>query len=476
MARFLHIADVHLGIKRYNLPDRTLDFFRAWNEVIERYAIGRQVDFVLVAGDLFDQRKVDPQAANHAMLVLRRLEKHNIPVVVIEGNHDQSEGVSRYSWLRSFSQWRHLKLLEPAWDEGGKLRLEPWDESRATGSYVDIGDARIFGSTWYGTTVGQTLPLLAAAVREKRRSGATNIMMLHSDIEGQLNRPVQYALSISKLKELREAVDYLALGHTHKRFDIEGWAFNPGSLEACNVEEAGTERGAYLVETSGPQIKPEFLKAGSDYFQRPFRRLELQVDGKDEPESIQADILELIRKECAAFAEVADEEKPIIEVTLRGQLGFKNSLLRLDKLKERAIDQFQPLGLMINNKTVPRQLAVATGLDQDASPTAREVRIIEDLIKPDSRFGRRAADLAAVVIEVKRLTLEGEAPEKLYKLIEERLFHPSSVRVDQAVPDPVPTPVQQWPGEGPGLQSELLPFAELFPPEAAEAATADRRD
>ena len=30
MTRFLHIADIHLGIKRYNLPDRTGDFFRAF--------------------------------------------------------------------------------------------------------------------------------------------------------------------------------------------------------------------------------------------------------------------------------------------------------------------------------------------------------------------------------------------------------------------------------------------------------------
>ncbi|HEX8088213.1 MAG TPA: metallophosphoesterase, partial [Blastocatellia bacterium] len=73
MARFLHIADIHLGIKRYNLPDRTGDFFRAWREVIERYAIGRRVDFVIVAGDLFDRRNVEPQAANHAMAMLRRL-------------------------------------------------------------------------------------------------------------------------------------------------------------------------------------------------------------------------------------------------------------------------------------------------------------------------------------------------------------------------------------------------------------------
>jgi DNA repair exonuclease SbcCD nuclease subunit len=395
--------------------------------------------------------------------------------VVIEGNHDQSEGVSRYSWLRSFSQWRHLKLLEPAWDEGGKLRLEPWDDAQATGSYVDIGDARIFGSTWYGTTIGQTLPLLASAVREKRRDGATNIMMLHSDIEGQLNRPVQCALSISRLKELREAVDYLALGHTHKRFDIEGWAFNPGSLEACNVEEAGTERGAYLVETSGPQIKYEFFKAGSDYFQRPFRRLELQVDGKEEPEAIQADILELIRKECAAFSEVEEDNKPIIEVTLRGQLGFKNSLLKLDKLKERAMEQFRPLGLMINNRTVPRQLAVAAGLGNDSSPSAREIRIIEDLLRPDSRFGHRASQLAPVAIEIKRLTLEGETPERIYKLLEERFFQQSREPVE-ADPEPPLSTTERWPAEGPPPESDLLPFQEIHSRESAEAASADRSD
>src|SRR5215212_8229390 len=143
MARFLHIADIHLGIKRYNLPDRTGDFFRAWKEVIERYAIGRRVDFVVIAGDLFDRRNVDPQAAKHAMYMLRQLAEERIPVIVIEGNHDQHESVSRFSWLRSLSQWRYIKLLEPHWEESG-VSLNPWNDDEASGSYIDVADARIF--------------------------------------------------------------------------------------------------------------------------------------------------------------------------------------------------------------------------------------------------------------------------------------------------------------------------------------------
>jgi exonuclease SbcD len=425
MARFLHIADIHLGIKRYNLPDRTGDFFRAWRDVIERYAIGRRVDFVLIAGDLFDRRNVEPQAANHAMAMLRRLEQERIPVMVIEGNHDQHDSTTRFSWLRSFSQWRYIRLLEPVWEDGGSVRLDPWDEEDATGSYVDIADARIFGSNWYGTTVGNTLPMLAEAVRKNRRADATNIMLLHSDIEGQLNRPIQNALSISKLVTLRGAVDYLALGHTHKRFDIEQWAFNPGSLEACSVDEADTPRGAYLVETDGANIKTEFLAAGDDFFQRPFKRVEHMVSGTDDPGEIRSEVFDVLKRECAEANEIEDEMRPIIELTLRGQLGFKNSLLRLDKLKEQAIEELKPLGLIINNKTVPKLLAVAMDLTRDAPRSEREFRVLEDLIKSDSRFSARASEIATIVVEAKRLSLEGESPEKILKLIEERLFQPA---------------------------------------------------
>jgi DNA repair exonuclease SbcCD nuclease subunit len=49
--KFLHLADIHLGCRRYNLEERTKDFFRAWYDVITNHAIANGVDFVLIVGE-----------------------------------------------------------------------------------------------------------------------------------------------------------------------------------------------------------------------------------------------------------------------------------------------------------------------------------------------------------------------------------------------------------------------------------------
>ena len=144
--RFLHLADIHLGCRRYNLEERTKDFFHAWYDIIEKHAIPNRVDFVLIAGDFFDRRNIDPQAMNHAIAGLERLKDAGIPVIAIEGNHDQRDAVSEHSWMRSLSEWGFVKLLEPTRDEEGNLTLVPWDETERAGSYIDIKGARIFGS------------------------------------------------------------------------------------------------------------------------------------------------------------------------------------------------------------------------------------------------------------------------------------------------------------------------------------------
>src|SRR5215212_7759493 len=113
MTKFLHIADIHLGIRRYRSEERSQDFFLAWRDCIERYALAEQVSFVLIAGDFFDARKVEPRAMNQAMYCLINLREAGIPVVVIEGNHDSREVGSNFSWLRSLSRWGYIKLLEP---------------------------------------------------------------------------------------------------------------------------------------------------------------------------------------------------------------------------------------------------------------------------------------------------------------------------------------------------------------------------
>ncbi len=420
MIKFLHIADIHLGCRRYNLEERTQDFFRAWNDVIERYVLPNNLDFVLIAGDYFNSRKVDPQAMNHAMIGLQVLRDAGTPVLAIEGNHDMHDAVSNFSWMRSLSQWGLLKLLEPSRDEEGRMELVPWNEEGRTGSFIDVAGARIFGSHWYGASTDAALPLLSDALRRARHDGLFNILMLHTDVEGQTNRPIP-ALPVAKLKELQQLVNYVALGHTHKRFDLDNWAFNPGSLEACSIDEYKEERGAFLVQVDEDHhVTAEHLR---DYVQRPFQRLSFDVSGAADPGAVFAGVMEITGREARQHDAATGRPEPIIEITLRGQLGFKNSLLDIAGMREEAKSRTGALHVIIRNQSVPVEYAVAAGLDAQAPRGERERRIIEDLIARDNRYKDRASEIAELVIESKRLALTNEAPDKILDLISRKLDH-----------------------------------------------------
>jgi exonuclease SbcD len=424
MTKFLHIADIHLGVRRYRSEERARDFFHAWRDCIERYALGERVSFVLIAGDLFDSPRVDPQAMNHAMFCLMRLREAGIPVIVVEGNHDKREttnqftAANRFSWLRSLSQWGFIKLLEPCYDEGGVVRLEPWSEETRSGSFIDLEDVRIFGSIWYGATVSQALPALVDQVRAHRREQRFNIMMLHTDVEGQLNRPIP-ALPIAKINELKSVVDYLALGHTHKNFEIDGWVYNPGSLEACSVDEHANKRGAYLVEIAEGRHTAQLVQ---DYYQRPVLRLHFDVSGRAEPEALREELFAQLRRELTPHdPEQTDALAPVVELSLRGHLGFKSALLEINRVREEIRKEFHPLLAIVRDLTVPVEYAVAAGLNEHVTRGERERRVIEDLVTRDARFRDRAVAMADLILEAKRLALADEQPAKIAELIEQRL-------------------------------------------------------
>lgn len=433
--KFLHLADVHLGCRRYNIEERTRDFFRAWADMIERHAIETRVDFVLIAGDFFNSRKVDPQAMNHAMIGLEKLKSAGIPVVAIEGNHDQRDTTSPHSWLRSLSQWGLLKLLEPVATEDSPITLKLWNEAERSGSYIDIAGARIFGSHWYGASASAAIGLLADSLRAARDENLFNILMLHMDVEGQTNRPIP-ALPIAKLKELKELTNYVAFGHTHKRFDLDNWAFNPGSLEAVSIDEYREERGGYLVEVEKENGAYRIAaKHVREYVQRPFQRLSFDVSGATEPEAVYAGVMDLIEREARKHTTGSKALQPIIEIGLKGQLGFKNSLLELKKMREETQQRTDALHIIIRNQSVPIEYAIAAGLDTEATRFERERRIIEDLIARDTRFRDRARDMAELVIESKRLALSSESPDKILELISQKIADQTKEIATTETPD-----------------------------------------
>jgi exonuclease SbcD len=407
--KFLHISDVHLGCTRYQLAESPRDFFDAWIDVLKKYAIGENVDFVIMCGDFFHKRSVPPETMNYAVAGLTLLKDAGIPIVSIEGNHDQKHTDSEYSWLRSLANWNLLHLLEPTNLEG-KMIYRPWQDG--SGGYIDIGRARIFGSHWYGASANWAIPMLTEAIGQNRREGAFHILMLHTDVEGHQTHPIP-ALSVSALKELKSVTEYVGLGHTHMHYEIDNWAFNPGSIEVTNISEFRETRGVFIVEVDeNNQVSARHIQ---DYRQRPFQRLRFGVDKIADTKEITKGVLEEVREK------VSDAEKskpaPIIEITLTGRLGIPNSLLEMQKMRDETQKLTGALHVRIKNHSTPVEYAVAEDVEEDASRETLERRVIEDLIVRDNRFKNRPEEMARLVIGVKRQALSDEPPEKIVDLI-----------------------------------------------------------
>lgn len=408
----MHIADIHLGKSLYGSSDRTDDFFYALYDVLKKYAVDEKVKFVLIAGDFFDVRKISSTAMNHAITCLRLLQDTKIPAIAIEGNHDSHDNFGM-SWLQSMSQWEYIKLLEPEFHEHGKVNLSEWDEEVKRGSFIDVGNVRIFGNTWYGSTTKDVLTKIIDALRDQHDASKFNIMMLHTDIEGMIHKNIK-GLNLEKLRELKKYVDYLALGHIHQNFVIDGWAHSPGSLECAAINEIENIRGAYLVtvDTKTKKFKAELKR---EYRQRPIQRLKFFVDAEDSPEDFQTKISEFLEKEISP----SDELSSIIEITLEGSLNFKASMLNLNPLKEEIKNKYNPLLVLIKNHTIPVDISVK--VDDTLSRSEKEANIITDLVRKDIRFKERATKIAAIVVEAKRLALSGEKPDKIAEMIETNL-------------------------------------------------------
>lgn len=426
--KFLHIADVHLGCTRYHLEESPRDFFDAWFDVLNKYAIGENVDFVLMCGDFFHKRQVPPETMNYAFAGLSLLKEKGIPVISIEGNHDQKHNDSEYSWLRSLANWNLLYLLEPKVIEG-EMIYEAWCDDDKRGGFIDIGDARIFGSDWFGATANKAIPSLTEAIVKNQRENAFHILLLHTDVEGHQTHPIP-ALSIENLKKLKDVTNYVGLGHTHKCYEIENWAFNPGSLEITKVDEFKEIRGAWLVEVGEDfEVKATHVR---DYTQRPFKRLTFDVDKCVDGKAVTEGVLQLVEREVDKHDASSNEPQTIIEIRLRGHLGFQTSALELDKIRTKSKEMTDALHVMIKNHSVPVEYAVASDLDEDVSREKLERRVIEDLIFRDNRYKTRIDDVTDAIVGAKKMVLENESPEKIAEFIALKTVESEESRVESA--------------------------------------------
>jgi exonuclease SbcD len=435
-ATFLHVADVHLGYEQYGVKERFNDFARAFWEIMEE-AVQRRVDFVVIAGDLFNKRAIDARTLLQAIEGLRRLREHHIPAIAIEGNHDRSYYRDGVSWLQFLCHQGYLSLLAPLMRDGAPV-ISPWDPQSMRGSHLDLlgGRLRVYGLPWQGSATMRSLEGLAQALaseraREEAAGVEYRLLLLHTGIEGIVPR-LQGLPTISQLQQLRPYIDYLALGHIHKPYEFEGWIYNPGSPETWSAEESQwQDRGYYFVEIDTEAEQPPDRDGQARHHRathlvntrRPFVRHELRVEGLDDPAALYARLEEYCRREGPRYAGAAERLRPVVQVQLVGTLNFDAEALDQAHMEELLRTHFQPLHARIENNTSDRDyLLDGDGLDgrDRASWQELERRIFADLLGRDSRYLPAREAWGLVLAELKERALQKEDPAALARYLREK--------------------------------------------------------
>lgn len=408
-ATFLHMADCHLGYRQYNSRDRQNDFTRAYFDLIDS-AIKQKVNFVLLAGDLFEKRAIDPRTLVHAITGLERLRVAGIPCLAVEGNHELAYYRDRMGWMEFLAERELLTLLNPKID-GERVALSPYAQRR--GAYVEpLPGLRVYGMRFYGSATAHVVRSVADALAASDRNGVEyTIFMAHAGVEGVVADSAG-GLSQRELAPLRPHVDYLALGHFHNPYEFEDWIYNPGSTETNSMTEAAwPKRGSYLVEVD-TETKPKHRAVLHTNARRPFERLFFKVDGCDTP----VELVDHCRRHVERRRRQFKGNAPVVELRLTGLLPFDRSALPLEPLKQMVEEVYRPLICFVRNDTRAEEFAVGEG--QQLSRPALERQIITGILERDSRFRARGAAWTELALAIKELAVSGASSEAVLDELE----------------------------------------------------------
>ncbi len=230
MFMFIHAADLHLdspllGLAQYEgAPEEALrGATRRALENLVHVALEEEVDFVLIAGDVYDGDWLDHNTGLFFARQMARLRDAKIPVYLISGNHDAQSVVTK-----------NLQLPD-------NVHRFPTNKV-ATMHLEDIGVA-IHGQGFATRAVTMDL----SANYPKAIPGVYNIGLLHTSLTGYEGHDNYAPCNVEGLK--KPGYDYWALGHIHKQeavrvFDPAIWF--PGNIQGRHIRETGP-KGCLVV-------------------------------------------------------------------------------------------------------------------------------------------------------------------------------------------------------------------------------------
>jgi DNA repair exonuclease SbcCD nuclease subunit len=236
--KFIHAADLHVdsplrGLDGYDgAPvQRLRGATRQALAALADLAIEQQVDFVILAGDIYDGNWADFRTGLFFRDQMVRMTREGIRVYIVKGNHDAESQIT--------------KQLPPV--DGVHVF-----KSTSSETFVidDLGVA-LHGRSFPNRAVPEDLVEHYPAPSP----GMFNIGVLHTSLNGRAGHDPYAPTTVEAL--CAKGYDYFALGHVHAREvvrEADPRIVYPGNLQGRHAKETGP-KGCELVTVAGGAIK-----------------------------------------------------------------------------------------------------------------------------------------------------------------------------------------------------------------------------
>ncbi len=235
--KFVHLADCHLGAWRQ--PELNKLNFLHFQKVIDT-CIKEKVNFVLIAGDLFDSSYPSIDTLKEAFKEFRKLKESSIPVFIIAGSHDYS--VSGKSFLEVLEKAGFCTNVSKYEEKNDKIILEP----------TIYESCAIYG--YPGKKSGMDIEEIEK-IKLEDSPGMFKILMLHTTLRSAVPNPNIKAVDDTKLPK----VDYIALGHLHVNYS-RGNKVYAGPTFPNNLSELEELKGGSYYLFNNGRIQRRELK------------------------------------------------------------------------------------------------------------------------------------------------------------------------------------------------------------------------
>jgi len=376
---FVHVADLHLGYAQYNSDVRCEDFNAVFREVVDK-TVELKPDFMLIAGDIFQQARPSNTTLENAITSFKRLRDAGIPVLTVDGSHDSAPNIITGT------------ILNPL-DSAGLIHHLP----RHEGACWRNESCYVYGVPNFRTKqrTEEQLPIFLEENKPTLDPSLFNIFVFHMALDiPSVSRPQMEAEARPEL--LPEGFSYYAGGHVHVPSAgpfKNGLLVYSGCTETVSYEDAQVEKGFYHVEVN-EKGAPKLHRIKLENSRR-FIILDHDYTGLTPSK---------ITEKAAQLVKEADEDGAVIIPVLRGVLPAEAGRWEIDLTKIASVAKkallVRPL-LRLRETEVPEEVirSIFEGELKDLKTKAFEYFLEIFLERYAREEAERIARLAVDLIE-----------------------------------------------------------------------------